>query len=869
MKKLVILACSMLCIFCGYSQNIDDIINDPNQHFADIVARAEAYYAEKGTVGTGWKQYQRWKAMVEQHIGPDGKVPNFEKRNAEAYHRFLKEYPPLTGQIAQQAGISNWVPYGQATPTIPSGFNQNGLGSVRTIEWFNNDLWVATPGGGIWRGAFLGGTSYSWSPINDGMPNLAVTDIAIAPTNVNTIYALTGAVGGARGYRSTGVIKSTDQGNSWYPTGLTFPENGNARGFKLLVNPNNENMVWAATSNGLFRTNNGGASWALVTFNNEGSATQNNLNTTTYDIVYRPGSTTVLYASGNNRFFVSTDGGLTFTRRTNATATLIDTGSHRVQIGVTPANNQVVYLLYGNLNNNDFEALFRSTDGGTSFSLRATTPNLLGSQSWRNIAITIDPTNANNLYVGGLDVFKSTNGGTNWTQISDWSTTDINQYCHADIFELYCTNSFVFAATDGGVFRLSRNNDQWTALSRNMQIAQSYRLAVDPSASAGFVLMGNQDCGTYRNTGSAYTVIGGGDGMESLVRPSNSSVIYFSSQNGAIRRSDNSGGSSTPLFGTATANGICGCTESAAWTTPMRLRPGNDQHIYVGYRSIWFSTNQGASGWTRITPTFANPIISMEFAPSNSTVLYATDGAVVARYNLSSGTWSRNTIQGDLPASMNITWLTVDPDDANHVIVTIGGFTATRKVFETFNANDGNPTWNNITRNLPNVPINTVAISNDAINTMYIGTDIGVFVTSNNRVNWLMYSNGLPATRVYDLEINTAINPARIYAATFGRGVFSAETYTGCIQNTVLAGQVEGLHYTEVSNSIISTQLVGGGTGTSIGYNSGGSIELKPGFIASEGSKFEAYIQGCSNSTKVPKPLSLLPQPQAPIPKKE
>lgn len=716
-------------------------------------------------------------------------------------------------------------------------------------------MWVGTPGGGIWYGQFVSGTTYNWSPRADGIPNLAITDIEIAPTNANIMYAVTGAVGGASGYRSTGVIKSTNGGISWQFTGLTFANNGTERGYRLLVNPNDANMVWAATTTGLWRTTNGGTTWALCTFSTSVGGTQGNMTGPFFEILYRPGSGTILYATGTGNFYRSSDGGATFLRINRTNASLPTTGGSRIQMAVAPSNSSVVYLLYAN--GNSQQGVYRSADGGNTFTAQNTAINMLGSQAWRNIAISVSPSNSNHLYAGGLDVYKSTNAGETWTQISDWATTNINQYSHADIFELYTTTDFVYAATDGGVFRLTRNDDTWQQLHRNMQIAQTYRMAVDPSSNASFVVMGNQDCGTYVNTGSTYTNILGADGMTPVINPGNTQVVYASTQNGGIFRTDNRG-TTTPIgiFSTNAANNLCSCGESSSWIAPLRLRPGNNTHIYVGYESVWFSTNSGASGWTRVTPAFANPIISLEFAPSNNTIMYATDGATVARYNFTNNAWSRTAITGNLPFGTSISRLAVDPTDANHVLLSVGGYTAGRKVFETFTGNNAAPTWNNITRNLPNVPVNTVIIDNNAANTIYLGTDIGVFVTNDNRVNWLMYTNGLPATRVYDLEINNAISPARIYAATFGRGVFRSEKYTACQGSAVtLSGSVDGLKYTETSANIISTQLIQGGQGTSVGYNSGTYVTLNPGFRAIEGTRFEAYIQGCTTSGKPPKPL--------------
>jgi hypothetical protein len=203
---------------------------------------------------------------------------------------------------------------------------------------------------------------------------------------------------------------------------------------------------------------------------------------------------------------------------------------------------------------------------------------------------------------------------------------------------------------------------------------------------------------------------------------------------------------------------------------------------------------------------------------------------------------------GVLPALTNITELAVDPDNSSHVVLSVGGYTASQKVYETFNANLASPTWTPIVRNLPNVPINCIVMNNDIANSIYIGTDIGVFVTNDNRVNWIMYNNNLPTTRVYDLEINNAAATDKIFAATFGRGVFKADTYTGCSFSTSLTGSVTGLQYSEVSSDITSTQYVWGGVGTSIGYNAGSVVLLNPGFEAKAGTKFEAYIQGCTSA---------------------
>jgi len=791
--------------------------------------------------------------MVESNLNEDGSIPNFTKRNQAALVEYAKSnpVPGMNDSAALMAGVSNWTPLGQANPTIEAGDNWNGVGAIRCLEWSGSNIWAGSAGGGMWYGSFVSGSDYNWSARTDGLPNLSITDIEIAPTNTNILYALTGAVGSASGYRSTGVIKSTDAGATWQPTGLTFPDDGDTKGYRLLVSQTSSSIVWAATDDGMYRTTNGGTDWNLVPYVVEGGSTEVDMTGTHYDIAYKPGSSTTMYATSGAYFYISTNSGVSFTRVNRTDAGLPASGG-RIQIGLTAANTSYVYLLYGN--GSSYQGLYLSTNSGSTFSLRSSTPNMLGSQAWRNIAIAVSPSDATLVYVGGLDIYKSVNSGSTWTQISDQSTTDPLQFSHADIFELYCTASYLYAATDGGIYRMTRSTDNWVQIHKDMQTGQAYRIGVDPSASAAYVLTGLQDNGTYKNSGAVYLNVGGADGMETAVRPSDPDVVYVTSQDGNVVRSDDGGSNRTGIFSVATAGGLCGCTEDSRWVTNFTLRPGSDQQVFVGYKAVWFSTNQGVSGWTRITPAFVNTIHNIDFAKSDNTIFYATDGAAVARYNLS-GTWSRTTVTGNLPSMSSITRVAVDPNDPAHVLISIGGYTDTRKVYETFNGTSGSPTWTNITRNLPNVPVNTVVMDDDAANTIYIGTDIGVFVTSDSSVNWLMYTNGLPTTRVYDLEINTLASPDYIFAGLFGRGVFKTPTYTGCSVSAAIGGTLEGLKYYEVSTDIVSTQLITGGTGTSVGYNAGSYVNLTPGFEVRGGSKFEAYIQGCTTAVKEPKPL--------------
>lgn len=836
-------------------QNFAEILRTTDNNFYTIRQLAEAHFSRVGTVGTGWKDYKRWEAMVRPNIAADGKLPDFATGNRLAAE-LVRSSAFRNNQNYAEATTSAWQPLGQANPTIIPGNELAGTGALRCMQFSGNDVWVGTPGGGIWYGNFVSGTSYNWVPKTDGIPNLAIEDIEFSRLNNSIMYALTGAAGTASGYRSTGVIKSTDGGNTWSLTGLNFPENENIKGYKLLIHPTDYNTVWAATDSGLYRTTNGGTTWNNVKYYTSADPSPINFSLRCYDIQFKPGSTSILYAtSKSSHFYKSTDGGVTFLQA-DSTADLPDNGG-RIQIGLTEANTNCVYLLFANPATDGFLGVYRSLNSGSSFTLQGNGGGNWHTQSWRNIAIAVSPTNVNDVYVGGLDVLKSTNGGVNWTLISDWATSNSNEYCHADIFRLTCTSNYLYCASDGGLYRMTRSNDNWVTLNNyDMQTAQVYRLGIDPTANADFVSTGLQDNGTYRNSGAVHLSIGGGDGMETIVKPSNTSVIYLSSQYGRFFRTDDGGLSRTEIFSYNIASTVCNCNEDPAWTTPAVLRPGNDNHIYIGYKNIFYNTASGNGTWSYINTSFNDPIISLEFARSNNTVLYATDMTGVHRYNLSGGVWTETSIRSNLPSGItNFTELAVDPNNDNHVLITVGGYSANEKVYETFNANVASPNWVNRRRNLPNVPVNCIVIDTDAANTIYIGTDIGVFVTSDVLVNWILFTNGLPTTRVYDLEINNALTTDRIYAATFGRGIFFTNTYTGCAITLSLSGSVTGLQYSEASLQISSAQLIDGGTGTKVHYNAGNAVVLSPGFHAKSGSVHQSYIQGCTDAATPPLPL--------------
>ena len=305
-----------------------------------------------------------------------------------------------------------------------SGYN-GGVGRINVIAVdpkISSKIYAGSPAGGLWRTTNSGST---WSPLTDELACWGVSGIAINHWDQDTLYILTGDGDGGQ-TPCLGVMRSTDNGNTWNPTGLGFDANQYALGYKLLMHPSNPNILYAATNKGLYKTVNAGASWARM----QSDAIQ--------DVEFKPNNPNTLYIAAGTRVWRSTNSGSTWDVRLSVP------GVQRIALGVSPANSNYVYALVGD--GDGLVGLYASTNSGFSFSQRSNSPNILGydpngnddrSQAYYDLAIAVSPTNVNVIHTGGINCWKSTNGGYNWNITSYWyEGTAGYQYTHADIHEL-------------------------------------------------------------------------------------------------------------------------------------------------------------------------------------------------------------------------------------------------------------------------------------------------------------------------------------------------------------------------------------------------------------------------------------------------
>ncbi|MFM8489902.1 MAG: WD40/YVTN/BNR-like repeat-containing protein, partial [Bacteroidota bacterium] len=367
-------------------------------NFFDIQRSFNQYWEGKTPEkGKGFKAFKRWEHYWEYRVNPDGSFPSPQTLLAG-----LEEYNQLQHASSSKGNsMAAWTAMGPTT----TGGGYAGLGRINAVAFHPTNtsiIWVGSPSGGLWKTTDGGAT---WSTGYDNFSVLGVSSILITPSNPNIMYVATGD-GDAGDTRSIGVYKSTDGGATWAATGLTFTLANYVLIRKLLMDPNDEAHILAATSSGLYRTTNSGTSWTKV------------VNANFYDVEAQSGATA-------NNFYACTGSGLYRSTNNGLNWTLVQTisGSGRIAIGYSPADTTAVVALCSKNSDSGFLGFYRSTNSGASYTLQSNTPNLLGwsatgsdtgGQGWYDLTIACSYKQPNHVIIGGVNVWRSTDGGTTW-----------------------------------------------------------------------------------------------------------------------------------------------------------------------------------------------------------------------------------------------------------------------------------------------------------------------------------------------------------------------------------------------------------------------------------------------------------------------
>ena len=700
--------------------------------FDAIIAAGNAYWEthDKDAKGSGYKPFKRWEAQWENYVDINGFLPStkdlwnvWEQKKSQTQYR--------TASQNSMADQSNWYSLGP-TDFVNRSTNYLNLGRVNcvSIDPNNSDImYVGAPAGGIWKSTDAGVT---YIPLTDDLPQIGVSGIAIDPNNSNIIYIATGDDDAGDSY-SVGIWKSTNGGLSWTPTGIN-PSNSPNRTSEIYINPNNSSMLWVATSSGVYKTTNAGNNWTLTQSGNF------------RDLKVNPTNPNIIYASTSSQFYRSTDSGNSFTQISSGLP--VDSG--RLFMDVTQANSNYVYLVSAT-SNYGYQGIYRSTDSGLTFTQMANTTDIFDgvSQAWYDLAISASNTNQNEIYVGVLNIWKSSNGGDSFSQVNNWTSRNAS-YTHADIHFIRDFDNGLFVGSDGGVFKSTDSGASFEDLTVGLSITQFYRISVSKQDS-GKIAGGAQDNGGFgfSNQWASYH---GGDGMEGVIDPNDDNFYYGFMQNGSTLYVNNSSGQP------GGTNGYSSPT-TGNWITPLSIN--NDSEVFAGYSSLY---QFNAGNWTEVSPSFGTNIDVLELDPINSDNIY-----VGVNSNLQQSTDHGITFTSVNVFASNITSIEVNNNDNNIVYVTTsgGGGKVWRSVNQGLNFTD-------ITGSLPNVVKNIIKHQTNTIdNVLYLGTSLGVYRFNDTNSDWQVFDNNLPNSSVTDLSINTVDN--NITAATYGRGAFRSE----------------------------------------------------------------------------------------------
>lgn len=754
------IAVSVTMAFSAYTANAQDYIKiiekSHGRDFKEVVAEIEALYKgkSKGT-GTGYKQFQRWVDFNKGRLTKDGKVQNLSQALLDASDKYDKYLRKAHKNSRLAAATPTWSLIGANSNVrlAPGYTNGNGRVDRLAVDPSNNSIiYAGSPAGGLWR-TTTGGTS--WSCLTNGIPNLvSVSGIAIdhSTTVTNrTLYYLSGNDGGF-----AGIYKSTNNGTSWTPSGLT--DKGISSGRELVIHPTNAQTLFAVTNAGIFRTTTGGSSWSLVKSGNF------------YDLKFKPGTPNTIYASTNSQVFISSDGGSNWTQLTNGLPT---SSFRRIVLAVTPAQPSYLYVLDGEQLTTPglYAGLYRSTDSGASFSLRSTSPNILdGSDNGDDdgniadyaMAIAVSPTDANEIHVGGLNCWKSIDGGVTWARTSKWGAdfAGLGNYTHADIHHLHYVGSTLFCGSDGGVYKSTNKAEDWSEINTGLQISQIYRLAPDQN-HLDRTFCGLQDNGVNYISNQILYHWFGADGMEVFASPTNTNVMYGSVQFGGLLKSTDNGASTVGISPPG--------AESGNWTTPFLVDPKNPTTLYAGYTEVFKSTDEGGS-WTNISngQLGGGSCDRLAVSAANTQVIYASKASYYLYRSVNGGgTW---TEQSNWNVSGSIRDIQAHPTNSN-ILFVVGSNGVFKVTFGT------SAVWEPIANaSLPSVPYNSLALDKrSSTNAMYLGTDLGVFYKDDEVTSWVPYSDGLPKVVVTDVDIHYATNTIQI--GTYGRGAWKSPLY--------------------------------------------------------------------------------------------
>jgi PKD repeat protein len=672
-----------------------------------------------------------------------------------------------------------WAPLGPA-PVTQSVYGGQNSGRVDSLAVSSaGEIFVGTAGGGVWTSSNNGA---SWTTSTDQVSTgLAIGAIAIDPTNPSIIYAGTGEDNNCGDcFYGGGVLKSTDGGATWTVenpggifTGAAFAS--------IAVDPNNDQRVYAGTSNGFYVSADGGSTWVQ----RAGSVTD-----PTWGLALDPTTspTTVYIATSGLGVQKSIDGGVTFTTASTGLPAAANFGVTELGIGSGNAGHHTLYAavqLNGTTDTNGGDlSMFKTTNGAGSWS-QLTIPTYTttayaygsgpGDQASYDNTLAVDPSNAARVIAGGVAAIETTNGGATWSNINGQTFGTGVSVLHPDFHAVaFAPSGHAIIGCDGGVFGYAGGGASGVSnLNTNLNTTQAYE-GLAQSGNGTSILAGLQDNGTALYSGSpAWVDEVSGDGGSNAINPLDSTEQFGEADQSLLLTTD--GWSTftdiTPPFG---MNGN--------FVSPMTIVPNSaapdSPTVFYGGADLWETTNPTAASptWTQLT-SVGTDVSAIAVAPSNPDVMYVgfDDGTLLVSTNATSASPTFTNIAS--PVGAWITHIEVDPTNPASILISFSAsdvqtFAVPPLVAAGSVTLTGTPTasYTDITGNLPTgVASNSVVFDGGSL---LVATDVGVFETSSpngSSTTWSAAGTALPNVQVIGLTVDAN---GDAFAATHGRGVW-------------------------------------------------------------------------------------------------
>lgn len=656
-------------------------------------------------------------------------------------------------------------------------------GRISDLEYAQSDpniIYAGAATGGVFKSTNSGQTFF---PVFDDQSVLPVGDIAVDPTDPAIVYVGTGeANGGHNNFSGAGVYKTTDGGSTWQMIGLQYSVSIG----RILIDPLNRQKVYVAAAGsyfgpsperGVYKSTDAGASWNRVLFVTDSTgAIDLTIDQSNPENLLAAMWQRTRYPNGGQLFgstsgiFKSTNGGTNWTKLgpSNGLPNSSSVNTGRIGITTSPTNPDISYALF--TNGTSYQGFYKTTNAGLNWTNAngGGLQNGFSSFSWYFGQVRVHPVNPDIVFVLDYAIMRSTNSGTSWTDLTGFSIHVDN---HALAFKPDNPNTII-EGNDGGIYNSTNLGTTFTKVA-DLPVTQYYEIGIDEN-NPERLYGGTQDNGTNRTmTGNLndWTSIYGGDGFYVIVDYTNPNIIYAESQNGNLGKSTNGGAS----FSDAT-NGIS-ASEKTNWSTPVIMDPNNHNVLYYGTSKVYRTTN-AAGNWAAVSPDLTNgnqprlgTVTTIAVAQTNSNFIIAgTDDANVWITTNNGSNWTK--VSSALPYRW-VTRVAFDPMNESIAYVTYNGLKWKDPQPHVFRTTNLGQNWSNISSNLPDAPVNAFAVDPLRPNVLFVGSDVGAYVSFNTGESWQFLGSGLPMVSVYDFKIH----PLDYYlvAGTHGRSMYKID----------------------------------------------------------------------------------------------